>query len=114
MNITTVVCKGLVGGGLWQFVLLYLELQSPVQGGQGISKILKHGIDFIQFLFCEHSVFYFILFVFPECVLSNDAQFHLQKHTDYFNSVTFLNSTGYVSNLALNYHQWYAVHKDVL
>lgn len=60
---------------MWQFVLLYVELWSLVQGGQGISKILKCGIDFIQFLFSEHWVFYFVMFVFPELFLSIDAQF---------------------------------------
>jgi hypothetical protein len=113
LNIATVVCTALVGGGLWQFVLLCVELRSLVQGGQGISKILRRGIDFIQLLFSEHSMFYFFIFTFPECFLSVDAQFFLQRHTDYFNSVTSLSSTGYVSNLAWKYHQWYAVHKAV-
>jgi hypothetical protein len=79
LNIATVVCAGLVGGGLWQFVLLYVEFRSLVQGDQGISKILNRGIDFIQFLFSEHSVFYFFMFVFPEFFLSVDAQFFFKS-----------------------------------
>lgn len=66
VHIATVVCTGLVGGGLLQFVLLYAELWSLMQGGQGIYKILRQGIDVIRFLFSEHSLFYFFMFVFPE------------------------------------------------
>lgn len=50
-----------------------------MQGGQGISKILKRGTDFIQFLFSEHSVFYFFMFVFSEFFLSIDAQFYFKS-----------------------------------
>jgi hypothetical protein len=78
LNIASVVCAELVGGGLWQFVLLCVELQFLVQGGQGISKILKHGIDFIQFLFSEHSLFYFFMFVnsFYQFMLSFSSKAH--------------------------------------
>jgi len=41
MEYSYCLCTGLVGGGLWQFVLLYVELRSLMQGGQGISKILE-------------------------------------------------------------------------
>lgn len=51
-----------------------------MQGGQGVSKVLfKRGIDFIQFLFSEHSEFYFFMFVFPEFFLSIDAQFFFKS-----------------------------------
>jgi hypothetical protein len=36
-------------------------------------------IDFVQFLFSEHSVFYFVMFVFPEFFVSFDAQFFFKS-----------------------------------
>jgi len=58
--------------------------------------ILKHGIDFTQFLFTEHSLFYFVMFVFPEFFLSIDAQFFFKSIQIILIQYHFQNNTGCV------------------